>query len=398
MLAPIQDLMNQFNTTKDQPEALARIELIHRNALRLEKLVNTLLNFSRIEAGKTDAIFKPTDLAEFTALIAGNFRSAIENAGLKFIVDCEFTDSVYVNPEMWEKILLNLISNAFKFTFQGNIQVRLRSFKKRVRLEVSDTGVGINPSDQKKIFEKFVRVTTARSRSYEGSGIGLALVKELVKIHGGTIEVKSKEGEGSVFSVWLLKGKEHLPARNVFELREKLSLSPLGSIYAQEAESWFSEMLHYTSIQKKNVPALSHAPADRSRDRSRQTILLVDDNSDIREYIRSLLESRYTVTTAHNGARAMELIHSGLRPDLILTDVMMPEMDGYAFLNQIRQNDLTNNTHFIMLSAKASEEDRIFGLRAGVDDYVVKPFSSESLLALINARISRSNQRSGGHP
>jgi len=392
MLAPIEDLIKTFTSETNHREALGKLQLVHRNALRLEKLVNTLLNFSRIEAGKSDAIFKPTDIAEFTTLIAGNFRSAIESAGLKFVVDCESTEPVYLNTDMWEKIVLNLLSNALKFTFSGKIELRLRSFKKRVRLEVSDTGIGITPSNHAKIFEKFVRIVNARSRSYEGSGIGLALVKELVNIHGGSIEVDSKEGEGSTFYVSLWKGKEHLPAKNIYEIKEKNSVSRLGSTYAQEVESW-------SEVQSKRTTSLNapyiqpHGPFKKSG----QTILLVDDNTDIREYIKSLLDSRYTVTTAHNGARAMELIDAGLRPDLILADVMMPEMDGYALLNKIRQNDWANHTHFIMLSARASEEDRIFGLRAGVDDYVVKPFSSDSLLALVNARIDR-NQRSYGYP
>ena len=398
MLAPIEDVIKTFKTEANHREELAKLELIHRNALRLEKLVNTLLNFSRIEAGKSDAIFKPTDIAQFTTLIAGNFRSAIESAGLKFVVDCECTEPVYVNPDMWEKIVLNLLSNALKFTFHGKIEVRLRSFKKRVRLEVSDTGIGINPSNQAKIFDKFVRIINAKSRSYEGSGIGLALVKDLVNIHGGSIEVDSKEGEGSTFYVSLWKGKEHLPAKNVYEIKEKHSVSRLGSIYSQEVGIWSEAESLATTIPKKGAPSISNIQSDPPGKKSDRTILLVDDNADVRQYIKSIFDSKYTVTTAHNGARAMELIESGLKPDLILADVMMPEMDGYALLNKIRQNDRANDIHFIMLSARASEEDRIFGLCAGVDDYVVKPFSSDSLLALVTARIDRNRtRRSGGY-
>lgn len=395
MLAPMQDVIKQLKTTSGNREELGKLELAYRNALRLEKLVNTLLNFSAIEAGRSDAIFKPIDIAEFTALIAGNFRSAIENAGIKFVVDCESTEPMYVNPDMWEKIVLNLLSNAFKFTFRGKIEVRLRSLKKRIKLEVSDTGIGINPADHEKIFERFARIPNARSRSYEGSGIGLALVSELVKIHGGTIEVKSRQDEGSVFSVSLLKGKEHLPRKNVHEVMEKNWRSPLGSIYAQEAAGWFVTESHVSKGQQNGVPASPDLPANAFRQETRHTILMVDDNADVREYVKSLFRSGYTVATAHNGVQAMELIHSGLRPDVILADVMMPEMDGYTFLRKIRENDWGDQTHFIMLSAKASEEDKIFGLRSGVDDYLVKPFSSESLLALVNARIRRNKRQQG---
>lgn len=395
MLAPMQDVIKKLRTTSTNREELGKLELVYRNALRLEKLVNTLLHFSAIEAGRSDAVFKPIDIAEFTALIAGNFRSAIENAGIKFLVDCESTEAVYVNPDMWEKIVLNLLSNAFKFTFTGKIEVRLRSLKKRIKLEVSDTGIGINPSDHEKIFERFARIPNAKSRSHEGSGIGLALVSELVKIHGGTIEVKSRSGEGSVFSVSLLKGKEHLPPKNVHEITETKSLSPLGSIYAQEAAGWLMTKSDRSKTTDNSIPASPDVSNDPLDQKTRHIILLVDDNADVREYVKSLFRSGYAVATAHNGVQAMELIHSGLRPDVILADVMMPEMDGYTFLKKIRENDWAEQTHFIMLSARASEEDRIFGLRSGVDDYLVKPFSSESLLALVNARVRRNKRQQG---
>lgn len=371
MLGPVQDLLNKFATKPIYAPDLPKLQMIHRNALRLEKLVNTLLNFARVEAGRSEAFFKPTDLAEYTTLLAGNFRSAIESAGLKFKIDCESSELIYINHDMWEKIVLNLLSNAFKFTFEGRITIKLKSHKRHVKLHVRDTGIGINGSNLSKIFERFSRIPQARSRSVEGSGIGLALVKELVKMHGGNIEVKSKEGAGSVFTVSIPKGKTHLPARNIYEIREEVAPSPLASVFAHEAMSWNPGGNHPT-------PSMSEP---------RPTILLIDDNSDMREYICSVLCHQYFVATADNGMRALEIIAGGLDPKLILADIMMPGMDGYELLAEIRKREGMSRTPFLIISARASEEDRIKGLFTDIDDYLVKPFSSAALLAIINSRI-----------
>lgn len=389
MLDPLRQMLKKFADLPVYSDDHAMLQMVYRNALRLEKLVNTLLNFSRIEAGKVDVIFKPTDIAEYTTLLAGNFRSAIENSGLKFVVDCESTEPIYLNQDMWEKIVMNLLSNAFKFTFTGKIEVRLRSLKKHVKLEIRDTGVGINPSDQHRIFERFTRIPNVRSRSYEGTGIGLALVKELVRLHGGNIQVNSKEGEGAVFIVSVPKGREHLPAKNVYELREKTSVSPLACTYAHEAMSWVSFRQENMILTNNNTNAGFKSSEVTFTPVEKETILLVDDNSDIREYIKSILSAQYTVVTAHNGTKAIALIESGLKPELILADLMMPEMDGFELLARVRENKTLADTLFIMLSARASEEDRIQGMRSGVDDYLVKPFSSMALLALVNSRIQR---------
>ncbi len=374
MLGPIQDVISKLNNDPLHAPELMKLQMVNRNALRLEKLVNTLLNFAQIEAGRADALFKPTDLAEYTTLLAGNFRSTIEQAGLKFKVDCESSEPIYINQDMWEKIVLNLLSNAFKFTFDGKIEVKLRSYKKHVRLSVSDTGEGINPDNFPKIFERFTRITNSRSRSNEGSGIGLALVRELVKIHGGKITVDSKEGAGSIFTVSIPKGKDHLRPENVYEMKDKIAVSPLASVYNYEALSWDSA-------------GTGHIDNPDPMAGLKPVILLVDDNSDIREYIKSILSPAHIVVTAHDGKQALELIASGLRPDLVLADLMMPEVDGYGLLKRVRENPAVSGIPFIMLSARASEVDKLKGLDAGVDDYLVKPFSSAALQAIINSRL-----------
>lgn len=380
ILAPLGDLLNTWRATSNSDD-LRKLEIINRNALRLEKLVNTILHFSRIEAGKEDAVFKPTDLAELTTLLAGNFRSVIESAGLVFVVDCESTEPIYVNHDMWEKIVLNLISNAFKFTFHGTIEVSLRSYKRHVKLRVRDSGIGIASSNHALIFERFTRISGARSRSYEGTGIGLALVKELVHIHRGSIAVTSKEGEGSLFTVTILKGKSHLPVKSIYESKDKSIRSLLGSIYADETANWIPG--------EADIMKVVDDRATQSLSGQKAIVLVVDDNADIREYIRSILSKQYLVATAHNGEQALDLIAAGLTPDLVLTDLMMAEMDGFTLVGRLHQTEQTRQTPVIMLSARASEDDRLEGFRYGVSDYLVKPFSSRELLALVHSRLRK---------
>jgi signal transduction histidine kinase len=195
MLGPLEDVLNDQVESGVAPAHRSRLEIAHRNSLRLLKLVNTLLDFSRIEAGRMEAHFEPTDLCKLTAELACNFESATEKAGLALSIDCEdLQQPVYVDHDMWEKIVLNLLANAFKFTFEGSIEVQLRASMagQAVELIVRDTGVGIPESELARVFERFHRVEGQKSRSFEGSGIGLALVQELVKLHGGTIRVESQ--------------------------------------------------------------------------------------------------------------------------------------------------------------------------------------------------------------
>jgi signal transduction histidine kinase len=187
-----------------------QLEFTHRNSLRLLKLVNTLLDFSRIEAGRIEAVYEATDLAAYTADLASVFRSAIETAGLKLVVSCPpLAEPVYVDREMWEKILLNLLSNAFKFTFEGEIVVTLAARDGRVELTVADSGVGIAEAELPRIFERFHRARNTRARTYESAGIGLALVQELVNLPGGNITVQSTAGRGTTFTVALPAGAGH---------------------------------------------------------------------------------------------------------------------------------------------------------------------------------------------
>lgn len=381
ILGPLSEVIKKLEKNSAMTEDLDKLRFAERNGLRLQKLVNTLLEFSRIEAGKTDAIFQPTDIAEYTALLASNYRSVIEKAGLKFIVNCGSVEPIYINLDMWEKIVLNLISNAFKFTFEGKIEVLIKDFKRHVQLCVRDSGIGISEPNLPKIFERFARIPNSRSRTFEGSGIGLALVNEFVNIHGGSIKVKSKEGEGTAMMVSILKGKAHLPAKNIYELNERRTSSPLSSVFENEAASWLPDKFSEVKFKEGPTSRNEHEHPRHAK------VLVVDDNSDLREYVKRILSEKYIIITANNGQSALDLINGGIKPDLILSDIMMPEMDGYEFLTELRRSKSIPRIPFLILTSKASEEARIEGMRRGVDDYLVKPFSSRELIARIDSRI-----------
>ncbi len=377
LLGPLEEVIRKSGSDLP-PRQRDQLVLAQRHAVRLQKLVNTLLEFSRIESGTVDPVFVPTDICAYTSDIAGAFKSAIEEAGLTFLVHCtDVSEFVYLDRSMYENILLNLLSNAFKFTFQGKIEVRIRELNKHVELIVSDTGIGVSPSHHKTIFERFHRVEGVASRTYEGTGIGLAMIKEMVKLHGGNIFLKSVPGEGSDFIVRIPKGKEHLPQNKISDhLVRKMSAVP-G--YLEEIKSWLQP-----------VPASS--PATESHF-AKPVVMIVDDNHDMRSYLTNILESRYKVIGVENGQRALEVLETGLLPDLVLTDVMMPGLDGYQLLSEIKKKELPNEMPVILLTAQAAEDFRVKGLDHGADDYLVKPFSSRELLARVDSRIQIARMR-----
>ena len=364
MLGPVGDLLARPDTRNRE-----ELELVRRNGLRLQKLVNTLLDFSRIEAGRAQASYVPTDVAALTADLASSFRSAVEKAGLKLVVDCpRLARPAYVDHDMWEKIVLNLLSNAFKFTFEGEISIALRQKGNRFELAVRDTGTGIPAAELPHIFERFRRVAGAKSRTHEGTGIGLALVQELVKLHGGEVSVDSVEGRGSMFRVSIPAGKAHLPAERIGALRT-LAPTALG------AESFVQEAMRWLPGEAAALPD----PEGR-----RERIVWADDNADMREYVRRLLSGRYEVEAVADGEAALAAVHAR-RPDLVLTDVMMPKLDGLGLIRALRADPQMHTIPTIALSARAGEEGQIEGRDAGADDYIVKPFSARDLLARVSA-------------
>ena len=389
LVAPLEDGLADAGTPLP-PVHRERQEVAHRNALRLLRLVNTLLDFSRIEAGRIDARFEPTDLASFTAELASVFRSAIEKAGLELVVDCGTQpELVYVDREMWEKIVLNLLSNAFKFTFEGRITVQLRSLGDRVELRVADTGVGIPQADLPRMFERFHRIKHSRARTHEGTGIGLALVQELARIHGGGVTVASEEGRGTTFTVTLRTGTAHLPAERVTASGQLPSTSPGATPYVEEALRWLpaADASAQGSEPVDGTDAGDVHPSNRAA-----RILVADDNADMRDYLRRLLGEHYRVEVVGDGRTALDRIRDDA-PDLVLADVMMPRLDGFGLVAEIRAAEHSRSLPVILLSARAGEESRIEGLRAGADEYLVKPFSARELLACVASQLALARVR-----
>ncbi|MFS8065091.1 MAG: ATP-binding protein [Byssovorax sp.] len=390
ILAPVEDSLVDTGDPLS-PRQRQRQETIHRNALRLLKHVNTLLDFSRIEAGRIQASFEPLDLSALTADLASNFRSAIERAGLRLVVDVPPSpEDVHVDREMWEKIVLNLVSNALKFTFEGEIEVSLRATAEHAVLTVRDTGTGIPEEELPRVFERFHRVQGARSRSHEGTGIGLSLVQELVRLHGGTIHAESSTLQGTTFTVTIPRGKAHLPADRVGATRPLDSTSTGAAPFVEEARSW---LLDAPSTPLEVCPdiAAEHVTPGKEAGR-RARILVVDDNADMRNYITSLLSRTWSVTAVADGITALQTARND-PPELVLSDVMMPGLDGFQLLGALREDERTKTIPILLLSARAGAEARVEGLLAGADDYLIKPFSARELVARVRTTLSLSRLR-----
>jgi PAS domain S-box-containing protein len=387
MLGPLEDLLNNPAYDLDKTER-DLVEVTHRNGLRLLKLVNTLLDFSRIQAGRTQAVYEPVDLAAYTAELASTFRSAIERAGIRYTVTCAaLPEPVYIDRDMWEKIVLNLLSNAFKFTLEGEIEVQVVEADGGAQLVIRDTGIGIPAAELPRLFERFHRVPGSRGRTYEGTGIGLALVLELVKLHGGDIQVQSAEGEGSAFTVTLPFGSAHLPPERI-QGECTLASTALGTRpFLEESMRWIAETDEMPALLPP-VAAAEAAPPEGTR----RYILLADDNADMRNYVERLLSPMYEVRAVEDGLAALEAAQER-RPDLVLTDVMMPRMDGVQLLIRLRGDPQMANVPVILLSARAGEDARVQGMDAGADDYLVKPFAARELLARVRAHLDLARVR-----
>jgi signal transduction histidine kinase len=386
MLGPLEEVLAV--PADALPQRRDDLALVHRSGLRLLRLVNTLLDFSRIEAGRVEASYEPVDLATFCADLASEFRAATEKAGLRLTVDCPpLTAPVWIDRSMWEKIVLNLLSNAFKFTLEGGIMVRLRKQDGSAVLAVEDTGIGI-PADQlPRIFERFHRVEGAHGRTHEGTGIGLALVQELAKLHGGTARADSILGVGSTFTVTVPLGMTHLPADRLRAERSLASTTLGARPYVEEALRWLpggaGQSASEFDVTRELLPEQPSPAADVGE---RATVLVVDDNADMREYVRRLLAPYYEVHTACDGAAALAAIRTH-RPDLLLSDVMMPLLDGFGLVREIRADPLIADLPIILLSARAGEEASVEGIEAGADDYLIKPFSARELIARVTGNL-----------
>jgi PAS domain S-box-containing protein len=379
LLAPLEESLSQPAGVLS-PTDRERLTVAHHNALRLLKLVNMLLEFSRIEAGRLQAVREPTDLAALTAELASMFRSPVERAGLRLIVDCPpLSRPVAVDRDMWEKIVLNLLSNAFKFTHQGEIAVSLRQAGQEVELSVRDTGAGIPEEELPRLFERFHQVRGVRGRALEGTGIGLALVQELVKLHSGSIRAESTDGRGSTFTVSLpLDAAPSAGGRYASQAAPR-TLSLKAEPYVAEAARW---------LPGPACPREDGGPTAAPR----PSVLVADDDADMRQYLGRLLASTYEVEGVSDGRSALAAVRRRA-PDLVLADVMMPGLDGFGLLAELRADPGTKAVPVVLLSARAGEESRVEGLAARADDYLVKPFSARELLARVGTHLEMARVR-----
>ena len=389
MLGPLEDTLALGSQLPDQVQR--SLTVIQRNSLRLLRLVNSLLDFSRIEAGRMRAAYEPTDLSSFTAELASTFRSATDHAGLALIVECSpLPYPVYVDREMWEKIVLNLLSNAFKFTFNGHITVKLvEAAADHVELSIQDTGIGIAEDQLPHLFERFHRVEGARGRTIEGTGIGMALIQELVRLHEGSVHVASEVGRGSTFTVSIPFHPTHLTRKDTCEMPSPGLAAIRPAAFVDEALQWlpkhgeFAASVKRPEGQGENVPKFSG---------NSETVLVVDDNTDMREYLGRLLGEKFHVIAAANGEEALEAARTE-RVDLVLSDIIMPGLDGYGLISRLRSDPNTQTIPVILLSARAGEEARSEGMGTGADDYLVKPFAARELLARVEAHLSLARMR-----
>ncbi len=393
MLGPLEEIQKEARE-RLSPERHELLATVRRNGLRLLKLVNTLLDFSRMEAGRAQTAYQLTDLASFTSEIASAFDSAMKNAGLCFSVEClPIADPTYVDRDMWEKIVLNLLSNAYKFTFEGDVALTLKSVCGAVELQVRDTGVGVPEEHREHVFERFHRIESARVRTYEGTGIGLALVQELVKLHGGSVRVESTVGAGSTFTVTIPSGTDHLPAERVRAAQTLAPTTIRAEAYVEELKQWLGIepglAVDAATLPKQAMLAPSLVPPTSGK---RELIVLADDNADMRHYLTRLLSERYEVHAIPDGLQALEVTRK-LRPVLVLADVMMPQLDGFGLLRAIREDSSLASTPVILVSARAGEESRVEGLEADADDYLIKPFAARELLARVAAHVKMANLR-----
>ena len=360
ILGPLRSLLDQDGV--DLGHERDSVEGAWRAAERLRKLVDHLLEYLRAEADQLHAQVEPTDLAVLTVDLVSMFRSTVESAGLTLLVDCgQSGDVVPVDPEMWSRIVLNLLSNAIKYTPSGTIDVRLSVLDESIELTVADTGIGIPEEQLVAIFGRFRRANNDAARTQEGSGIGLSLVADLVRAHGGQVSVTSEIGAGSTFRVSIPRRPNPVTSRPVGRPADGAA-----SGFVAEADSWIDA-----------VPA-GHVPAPVAASGS---ILLVEDNADLRGYLSRLLGRQgWSVIAVGDVGDAL-----GVREtvDLVLSDVMLPGRSGLDLVRMMRADPALSRIPVILLTARAGTEAAVEGLRSGADDYVVKPFDPNELIARV---------------
>lgn len=333
-----------------------------RNSRRLLRLVNQLLDLQRLDAGRMQPSFRPCNLVEFVSQTVDAFRLYCDRKGVHLVTQLDACPQLYLDVEKFDKVLYNLLSNAMKFTASnGNITVILQPAGNHCLLKVTDTGIGIRPDQIPHLFERFRQAEGSANRSHEGSGLGLALVKELVELHGGQVTVESTYGAGTTFTIWLQTGTAHLPPEQVIDVQADLQLNRAAVELADLEIDLQDNDLDSTLV--RDPGRTGSAPAI---DPAAPRLLVVDDNPDLRTYVSGILrEKGYQVWTARNGADGFQATQA-YHPHLIITDLMMPIVSGLEMIRQVRASEELRGTPIILLTAKADEDTRIEGDRKSV--------------------------------
>jgi DNA-binding response OmpR family regulator len=377
---------------KDNSEK-EQLDLIHRSAKKLNRLVDELLDISKIESGEMKLKTYPINLVAAVKEITLSYCSLAERKNISFKVSSIENEIIaYVDKDKFDKIFTNVLSNAFKFTPEGGSvevvinghpeivsgsqsfsippvqnkipnQVRDDSF---VVISVRDTGMGIPQDQTDKIFDRFYQVDNSHTRSHEGAGIGLSLTKELIELHKGRIEVESEEGKGSIFRLYFLLGKEHIKPEEICEEEYK---------YEKEKES--------TPVVSEDIPDKKNKQLVEVAESGKPTLLIVEDNPDVRKYITIIMGNQYEIFEASDGEEGLDKSFK-IIPDLIISDIMMPKTDGLQMCSRLKSDERTSHIPIIMLTAKATMQDKVSGLELGADDYIMKPFEAEELKARIS--------------
>ncbi|MDW3645744.1 MAG: response regulator [Bacteroidia bacterium] len=368
--------LNQLLESIKGPEDVSKLSLMKRNANRLLQLVNQVMDLSKIQAGKLELQAAPLQVNPLIKYIFTSFSSKAEVKELDYqLILPEDEVELYLDADKFQQILGNLLSNGCKFVPEkGKLHVKVEDRQDKVLIRVEDNGPGISPLQQTHIFDPYFQADTASQVEDAGSGIGLALCKELVELHGGKIEIESKVGEGTAFSLHFLKGKEHLQEDQINYVRSRKELDE-NQIFLEKAAS---------------LASLGTVPAP-SEDNTLPLILIAEDVKDMQEYLHNILFQHFRLMIASNGKEALELAQKET-PDLVISDIMMPKMDGLAFIQELKADSRTDHIPVIFLTAKASAEDRLEGWKHEAHAFLTKPFNANELLLVVNS-VVRSQQK-----
>ena len=388
-------------------EGTQDLNIMQRNAIRLQNLINQLLNLSKLESGQMKLRASEVNLVKLVNGYVQSFESLAKQRKIDLVFMSDKAEiHAFVDQEKMEKILFNLLSNAFKFTpAGGGITVSIPPLSppleeggegeaRKVRIIISDTGPGISPEKLPYIFDRFYQTDDSYTKDQEGTGIGLALTKELVELHHGKIIVESEVGKGTTFTVTMPLGKEHFKVEEIIEPDEALNNRTIEQRNStneviQPSPANAGSMLH-TNIENPRLSGRQAASSIQhpASDPDQPVLLIVEDNADMRTYIRSYLDKSYHVFEADNGKSGLELAVEQV-PDLVISDVMMPGMDGFELCEKIKTDERTSHIPVILLTAKAGSESRIEGLETGADDFITKPFDADELLVRIRNLIEQ---------